>query len=67
VASRYGVSNVVDAYQLANIFMLWIPTTLGSALPVVLMPALISLKDNSIDRHLCPWRDGINSQDQDVS
>ena len=52
VASRYGVSNVVDAYQLANTFMLWIPGTLGSALTVVLIPALISLKENPNERQL---------------
>jgi len=44
VASRYGVGEIVDAYQIATTWMLWLPTTLGGAITVVLIPKLVELK-----------------------
>jgi putative peptidoglycan lipid II flippase len=51
VAWRYGVGDLVDAYQVANTLMLWLPGTLGAAMTVVLIPLLVSLKDKTEDRH----------------
>jgi putative peptidoglycan lipid II flippase len=51
VAARFGISDVVDAYQIASTLMLWLPGTLGAAMTVVLIPLLVELKDNPADRN----------------
>jgi len=53
VAYRYGVSGVVDAYQLAFTVVTWIPGTLVSVIGVVLIPILVRLRQqDSKDRAL---------------
>lgn len=44
VAYRYGVSGIVDAYQLATTMTTWLPNTLVSVLSVVLVPLLVRLR-----------------------
>lgn len=41
VAWRYGVSDVVDAYQIAFTLVTWLPVTLVSVLSVILVPHLV--------------------------
>lgn len=41
VAYRYGVSDVVDAYQFTMIMANWLPVTIVGALSVVLIPVLV--------------------------
>ncbi len=41
VAWKYGVSGVVDAYQLALTMVTWLPGTLASVMLIVLIPALV--------------------------
>lgn len=51
VASRYGVSSTVDAYQLAITATTWVPTMLASVMTVVVVPRLVALqRDDSADR-----------------
>ena len=53
VAYRYGVSGVVDAYQLALTLTTWLPGTLVSVLSVVLVPLLVRLRQQDlVDRNL---------------
>lgn len=53
VAYRYGISGVVDAYQLALTLTTWLPGTLVSVLSVVLVPLLVRLrKQDATDRNL---------------
>lgn len=53
VAYRYGVSGVVDAYQLAFTVVTWIPGTLVSVIGVVLIPILVRLRQrDAADRAL---------------
>ena len=40
IAYRYGISNVVDAYQLTLTLITWLPATFVAVLSVVLVPAL---------------------------
>lgn len=49
VAYRYGVSGVVDAYQLATILTTWLPGTLITVLSAVLVPLLIQLRQQDAD------------------
>jgi putative peptidoglycan lipid II flippase len=44
IAERYGVSEIVDVYQVASTFLFWIPNAISSALIVVLIPILVSAK-----------------------
>ena len=44
IASRYGISQTVDAYQLAVTISTWLPTLLTSAMTVVLVPRLVRLR-----------------------
>lgn len=44
IAYRYGVSETVDAYQLAVTLVTWLPTTLVSTLTIVLVPLLVRLR-----------------------
>lgn len=45
LAWRYGVSEVVDAYQFTQVMASWLPVTLVGALSVVLIPVLVRLRD----------------------
>lgn len=47
VAYRYGVSDVVDAYQFTMVMANWIPTTIVGALSVVLIPVLVRMRYKS--------------------
>ncbi|SAL49626.1 virulence factor MVIN family protein [Caballeronia cordobensis] len=48
IAYRYGISGVVDAYQLALTLVTWLPTMITNQLSVLLVPALVALrKDKS--------------------
>jgi peptidoglycan biosynthesis protein MviN/MurJ (putative lipid II flippase) len=47
VAYRYGVSDVVDAYQFTMTMASWLPVTLVGALAFVLVPALVRLREQS--------------------
>ncbi|MEQ4619274.1 MAG: lipid II flippase MurJ [Corticimicrobacter sp.] len=44
VAYRYGISDVVDAYQFTMTFATWVPVTLVGVLSVVLIPVLVRLR-----------------------
>lgn len=44
IASRYGVSDVVDAYQFTQSMANWLPTTIVGAFSVVLIPVLVKLR-----------------------
>lgn len=45
VAYRYGVSDVVDAYQFTMTMASWLPVTIVGALSVVLIPVLVRARD----------------------
>lgn len=47
VAYRYGVSDVVDAYQFTMVMANWIPITIVGALSVVLIPVLVRMRAQS--------------------
>lgn len=47
VAYRYGVSNVVDAYQFTMVMANWIPVTIVGALSIVLIPVLVRMRYDS--------------------
>lgn len=47
VAWRYGVSDVVDAYQFTMTLANWLPITIVGALSVVLIPTLVRARDES--------------------
>lgn len=44
LAWRFGLGEVVDAYQLAQTFVLWIPSMLVSTVVVVLVPTLVAMR-----------------------
>lgn len=44
IAWRYGVGELVDAYQLATTVVFWLPTVLVSVLSVVLIPTLVKAR-----------------------
>lgn len=46
IAWKYGVSEVIDAYQIAITYVLWIPNMISSAIMVVLVPVIISAMSN---------------------
>jgi len=46
VAYRYGVSDVVDAYQFTMTLANWLPVTIVGALSVVLIPVLVHSRDD---------------------
>ncbi|MYN14614.1 hypothetical protein GSY71_15855 [Pusillimonas sp. TS35] len=51
VAYRYGVSDIVDAYQFTMVMGSWIPATIVGALSVVLIPVLVRMRyDRRADR-----------------
>lgn len=45
VAYRYGISEVVDAYQFTMVMANWIPVTVVGVFSVVLIPVLVHAKD----------------------
>lgn len=47
VAYRYGVSDVVDAYQFTLTLASWLPVTLVGVLSVILVPVLVKLRHPS--------------------
>lgn len=47
VAYRYGVSDVVDAYQFTMVMANWLPVTLVGALSVVLIPVLVRARTDA--------------------
>lgn len=49
VAYRYGVSEVVDAYQFTMTMANWLPVTIVGVLSVVLIPVLVRSRDEDID------------------
>lgn len=44
VAYRYGISDVVDAYQFTMVMANWLPVTLVGVLSIVLIPVLVHAK-----------------------
>lgn len=52
IAWRYGVAQIVDAYQLASTIVLWLPSTLVASLMIVLVPLLVRV------RHQAPQEGG---------
>ena len=44
VAYRYGISDVVDAYQFTQTMANWLPVTLVGALSIVLIPVLVRMR-----------------------
>src|SRR6476660_2298826 len=47
IAYRYGINNLVDAYQLTLTLIVWLPATFVAVLSVVLVPALVELRTKS--------------------
>lgn len=47
VAYRYGVSDVVDAYQFTMVMANWLPVTIVGALSVVLIPVLVKARKDT--------------------
>ncbi len=47
VADRYGVSEVVDAYQFTMTMSAWLPATLVGVLSIVLIPSFVKLRHDS--------------------
>ena len=47
VADRYGVSEVVDAYQFTMTMSTWLPTTLVGVFSIVLIPNFVKLRHDS--------------------
>lgn len=47
VAYRYGISDVVDAYQFTMVMANWIPVTMVGVFSVVLIPVLVQAKSHS--------------------
>jgi putative peptidoglycan lipid II flippase len=53
VAWRYGMTGIVDAYQVATTIVFWLPNTLVSVLPIVLVPILVrSQTSHAAERRL---------------
>ena len=50
IAYRYGISGTVDAYQFALTLVTWLPSMLTNELAVLLVPALVSLKEDKSQR-----------------
>ncbi|WP_066459068.1 murein biosynthesis integral membrane protein MurJ [Castellaniella caeni] len=51
VAYRYGISDVVDAYQFTLTMANWLPVTLVGSCSVVLIPALVRSRQGDRDLH----------------
>lgn len=50
VAYRYGISDVVDAYQFTMVMANWIPVTMVGVFSVVLIPVLVYAKDHDLSK-----------------
>lgn len=50
VAYRYGISDVVDAYQFTMVMANWIPVTMVGVFSVVLIPTLVHAKDHALKK-----------------
>lgn len=51
IAWRYGISDIVDAYQFTLVMANWLPVTLVGVLSVVLIPVLVQMhKDTAAQR-----------------
>lgn len=50
VAYRYGISDVVDAYQFTMVMANWIPVTIVGVFSVVLIPVLVHAKDHDLSK-----------------
>lgn len=50
VAYRYGISDVVDAYQFTMVMANWIPVTIVGVFSVVLIPVLVHAKDHALSK-----------------
>ena len=50
VAYRYGISDVVDAYQFTMVMANWIPVTMVGVFSVVLIPVLVRAKDHRLSK-----------------
>ncbi|SAK84198.1 virulence factor MVIN family protein [Caballeronia calidae] len=51
IAYRYGISGTVDAYQFALTLVTWLPTMLTNVLSVLLVPALVSLREDKTQQN----------------
>jgi peptidoglycan biosynthesis protein MviN/MurJ (putative lipid II flippase) len=49
IAYRYGVSGIVDAYQLSFTLATWIPSMLVTVLSTVLIPVLVRMRNDDTD------------------
>lgn len=49
VANRYGVSEVVDAYQFTMTMSTWLPATLVGVFSIVLIPSFVKLRHDAIE------------------
>ncbi|QCP50009.1 hypothetical protein FAZ95_12945 [Trinickia violacea] len=49
IAYKYGISNIVDAYQFTNTLVTWLPTTLLTVISVVLVPMFVNLRTRASD------------------
>lgn len=49
IAWRYGISGIVDAYQMALTITTWLPMMLASVMTVVLVPRLVALQSRPAD------------------
>ena len=49
IAWRYGIGELVDAYQLASTLVFWLPGTLVSVISIVLVPMLVRLQQENAE------------------
>jgi peptidoglycan biosynthesis protein MviN/MurJ (putative lipid II flippase) len=49
IAYKYGISNIVDAYQFTNTIVNWLPNTLLTVAGVVLVPMFVDLRSHKND------------------
>ncbi|MDR5828091.1 lipid II flippase MurJ [Caballeronia sp. LP006] len=47
IAYRYGISNVVDAYQITLMLVSWLPSACSAIFAIVLVPAFVDLRKQS--------------------
>ncbi|MFM0137929.1 murein biosynthesis integral membrane protein MurJ [Caballeronia grimmiae] len=49
IAYRYGISNVVDAYQITLTLVSWLPAACSAVFAIVLVPVFVDLRRESAD------------------
>ncbi|WP_429299300.1 murein biosynthesis integral membrane protein MurJ [Paraburkholderia sp. GAS199] len=49
IAYKYGINNIVDAYQFTVALVTWLPGTLLAVLGVVLVPVFVNLRHRPLD------------------